>query len=127
MKLSKFLVDFKECELLNINDIIEGGKKEEYIEVLKFWNREVEDRDIVLEDLDKDNGILYKLLCDWNEDKFIIKNGLGFSCWEYSLEDFFRDMFYKSEENKEGNYNLFEMEDINRMMYGEEQVKIIVK
>ena len=38
-------------------------------------------------------------------------------CWEYSLEDYFRDMFDKNGYEKD-EFSMFELKDINKMMYG---------
>jgi hypothetical protein len=75
MKVKEFLVDFKENEILNVKDLELGDELEkEYVDLLnEFFGREVEDRDIVLDDLDKDNGFLYKLMCEWFENEFVVK------------------------------------------------------
>jgi len=117
MKLKTFLVDFKNSELSNINDCDLDDKLElEYINLLnEFFDREVEDRDIVLDDLDKDNGFIYKLMCEWFEKEFVRDNDLGLVWWEYSLEDLFRDSFGIGD--LRNGYNLFELEDINSKLY----------
>ena len=115
MKLKSFLEDFRDEEILNIEYLELGDKESEYIDLLnKFFNREVEDRDFVLDDLDKDNGFLYKLMCEWYENEFVRENDLGLVWYEYSLEDFFRDSFRIDGEL----YKLFEVDDINRKLYG---------
>ena len=116
MKVKEFLVDFKNEEILNVKDLeLSNELENEYVNLLnEFFNREVEDRDIVLEDLDKENGILYKLMCEWFENEFVVENDLGLVWYEYSLEDLFRDTFCI-----EGDiYKLFKLEDINRKLYG---------
>jgi hypothetical protein len=120
VKLKDFLVDFKESELLNINDLnLNNELKDKYINLLnEFCNKEVEDREIVLEDLDRDNGVLYKMMCDWFGNGFIIENDLGLVWYEYSLEDLFRDSF-GIYDNDLVSYGLFEIDDINNKMYGE--------
>ena len=85
----------------------------------EFFDREVEDREIVLDDLDKDNGFLYKLMCEWNEKDFIVKHELGCLWYEYSLEDFFRDTFGIEKGSEDIGFNLFEIEDINKKLYGD--------
>ena len=118
IKLKDFLVDFKNEELENISDLELGKLEDEYRNLLNsFFDREVEDREIVLEDLDKDNGFLYKLMCEWFENEFIVENELGLVWYEYSLEDLFRDYF--GIEGSCGN-DLFSIEDINKKLYGEE-------
>jgi hypothetical protein len=85
----------------------------------EFWKFEGEDREIVLEDLKRDEGILYKKMCDWNESEVVIELELNMICWEYSIEDYFRDMFDKNGFEKD-EFNMFELRDINKMMYGED-------
>jgi hypothetical protein len=122
MKVKEFLIDFKEVELFNIDNLDLGELKEEYINLLnEFFDREVEDREIVLDDLDKDNGFLYKLMCEWYSKEFIVENDLGL-CWhEYSLEDLFRDTFGIIDSKFSVSFNLFEIEDINKKLYGDEE------
>lgn len=116
MKLKEFLLEFKKNELENIEDLELGDFEKKYINLLnEFFDREVEDRDIVLEDLDKDNGFLYKLMCEWFENEFIVENDLGLVWYEYSLEDLFRDCFGIGGEC--GN-DLFEIDDIDEKLYG---------
>jgi hypothetical protein len=119
MKLKEFLVDFKENELFSIGDFeLSEELENEYKNLLnEFFGREVEDRDIVLEDLDKDNGFLYKLMCEWYENEFIVENDLGLCWYEYSLEDLFRDTFGISDSEFNVGFNLFEIEDINKKLY----------
>ena len=118
MKVKEFLVDFKECEILNVSDLGLSNEVElKYINLLnEFFDREVEDRDIILDDLDKDNGFIYNLMCEWFENEFIIENDLGLVWYEYSLEDLFRDSF-----DVDGDmYKLFSIEDIESKLYEEE-------
>ena len=120
IKLKDFLRDFRNEELENINELYELNSEleEKFINLLnEFFNRKVEDREVVLEDLDKDNGFLYKLMCEWFENEFIVENELGLVWYEYSLEDLFRDYF--GIEGSCGN-DLFSIEDINKKLYGEE-------
>jgi hypothetical protein len=119
MKLKEFLVDFKENELFSIGDFeLSEELENEYKNLLnEFFGREVEDRDIVLEDLDKNNGFLYKLMCEWYENEFIVENDLGLCWYEYSLEDLFRDTFGISDSEFNVGFNLFEIEDINKKLY----------
>jgi hypothetical protein len=119
MKLKEFLIDFKENELFSIGDFeLSEELENEYKNLLnEFFGREVEDRDIVLEDLDKNNGFLYKLMCEWYENEFIVENDLGLCWYEYSLEDLFRDTFGISDSEFNVGFNLFEIEDINKKLY----------
>jgi hypothetical protein len=84
----------------------------------EFWEFKGEDREIVLEDLNCSSGILYKKMCDWNESEVVIELELNMICWEYSIEDYFRDMFNEKDECSE--FKLFSLRDINKMMYGED-------
>jgi len=121
VKLKDFLVDFKKVELENIGDLGLGELEGEYRNLLdSFFDREVEDREVVLEDLDKDNGFLYKLMCEWFENEFIVNNDLGLVWYEYSLEDLFRDSFGKDDSEFNFGFNLFEIEDINKKLYGDD-------
>jgi hypothetical protein len=127
VKLSDWFEMMKESELINVE---EGNvnKVEEFKKLCnEFWKVEGEDREIVLEDLKKDEGILYKKMVEWNENELVIEEDLNMVWWEYSLEDYFRDMFgiikEESKFNRNDEYNIFEIEDINRMMYGEDYNK----
>jgi len=121
VKLKDFLVDFKKVELENIGDLGLGELEGEYRNLLdSFFDREVEDREVVLEDLDKDNGFLYKLMCEWFENEFVVNNELGLVWYEYSLEDLFRDSFGKDDSEFNFGFNLFEIEDINKKLYGDD-------
>jgi hypothetical protein len=118
MKLSKFFVEFKGIEIDNVKEFeLDSNIEKEYIRLInEFFNEnKVEDRDIVLDDLDKDNGFLYKLMCEWYKNEFIVENDLGLVWYEYSLEDLFRDSFGIGGgcEN-----DLFEINDINDKLYG---------
>ena len=118
MKVKEFLVEFKKIELENVGDFeLDNKLEKKYINLLnEFFNREVEDRDIVLEDLDKNNGFLYKLMCEWFENEFIREYELGLVWYEYSLEDLFRDSFGIGGACEN---DLFEIDDINNKLYGE--------
>ena len=119
VKLKDFLVDFKENELFNLKELeLDNEVELEYKNLLnEFFDREVEDREVVLEDLDKDNGFLYKLMCEWYENEFIVENDLGLCWYEYSLEDLFRDSFGIDNSKFSCSFNLFEIEDINKKLY----------
>ena len=120
IKLKDFLRDFRNEELENVNELYElnGELEEKFINLLNgFFNIKVEDREVVLEDLDKDNGFLYKLMCEWFENEFVVKWGLGFVWYEYSLESLFRDYFGIGGACEN---DLFSIEDINKKLYGEE-------
>jgi hypothetical protein len=120
-KLSSWFEFMLESELNE--DIMYGlseEKKNEYINLCnEFWKLEGEDRNIVLEDLKKDEGILYKKMVEWNENELLIELDMNMVWWEYSLEDYFRDMFDKNGFDKD-EFSLFELKDINKMMYGED-------
>jgi hypothetical protein len=121
MKLSNWFEFMLESELNE--DMMYGlseEKKNKYINLCnEFWKLEGEDRNIVLEDLKKDEGILYKKMVEWNKNELIIELDMNMLWWEYSLEDYFRDMFDKNGFNKD-EFSLFELKDINKMMYGDD-------
>lgn len=108
-----FEVDYNEWEL-------NEDERNKFIEFSsKFWEFKGEDREIVLEDLNCSSGILYKKMCDWNESEIVIELELNMVCWEYSIEDYFRDMFDKDGFEKD-EFSMFELRDINKMMYGDD-------
>lgn len=74
-------IDFNKEELEEI--------KKSYKDIFEF---EVEDRMFELEDVRKDKGILYKLLVNYNENEVVKKYDLNMYWWEYSLEDYLRDL-----------------------------------
>ena len=117
IKLKDFLVDFKNDELNNL-DLYElnSDLEKEFINLLnEFFDKEVEDREVILDDLDCEDGFLYKLMCGWFENEFIVKWELGLVWYEYSLESLFRDYFGIGGEYKN---DLFEIDDINNKLYG---------
>ena len=114
VKLKDFLVDFKKVELENIGDLELGKLGNKYINLLnEFFDREVEDRNVILNDLDRNNGFLYKLMCEWFENEFVVENGLGLVWYEYSLESLFRDSFGIGGACEN---DLFEIDDINNKL-----------
>lgn len=124
--LKDFVENVKSVELLNV----EGYGFDEELElefindVNEFWNGDTfENRDIVLEDLKIDEGILYLKMVEWND--ILIKYDLNFDIWEYSLEDFFRDTF--NIEDIDSDFKLFNINDINKMMYGDNYEELVGK
>jgi hypothetical protein len=125
IKIKDFLIDFKEVELNHIDDVVLSGfilneEKNKYIDLLnEFFDREIEDREIVLDDFDCDNGFIYKLMCEWFEKEFVIENELGLCWYEYSLEDLFRDWFGIEKETNYApiSYNLFSIKDLEEKLY----------
>jgi hypothetical protein len=126
IKIKDFLVDFKKVELNHINDTVLSGfilneeKKSKYIDLLnEFFDREIEDREIVLDDFDCDNGFIYKLMYEWYKKEFVVENGLGLCWYEYSLEDLFRDWFGIEKEYHyiTTSYNLFSIKDLEKKLY----------
>jgi len=95
MKLSEWFNEKIEEIRINVNDY--GLSDEEKSEWLKFndefWKFDGEDREIVLEDLMKDEGLLYKKVVEFNENELVVELGMGNDMWEYSIEDEFRDEF----------------------------------
>ena len=111
MTIQEFLTNFKESELWGRGDIrLDETDMKEYLAFLdEFCTAGIEDRDITLDDLKKDQGYLYNKMVDYNKAEIIRKTGLNMVWWEYSLEDFFRDSFC----------DLFPVKDINNVLYGE--------
>jgi hypothetical protein len=109
-------VDLEDYDINELNE----DERDKFVEFSnEFWKFKSEDREIVLEDLKKDEGILYKKMCEWNESEIIIELEMNMVCWEYSIEDYFRDMFDKDGFIKD-EFSMFELRDINKMMYGED-------
>lgn len=112
MKIKEWFNEMKESELMCIEEgNVDEGRVDEYRKLCNdFWKFEGEDRDIVLEDLKKDEGLLYVKMCEWNENELLIELDLNMVWYEYSLEDYFRDFFEE----------VFSIRDINKMMYGDD-------
>jgi hypothetical protein len=116
-ELKDFVEMIKNGELLNVKELEFDKELElEFInDINEFWNDNTfENRDIVLEDLKADEGILYLKMIEWSN--ILIKYDLNFDCFEYSIEDFFRDTFNNSRDDSD--FKLFSIDDINKMMYG---------
>ena len=125
--LKSFSKKLKSNELENIADY--GFSKELELEFIsdinKFWNDDTfENRDIVLDDLKINEGILYLKMVEWND--VLMKYDLNFDAFEYSLEDFFRDVFGIEGDDDEG-FRLFSIDNINKMVYGDYYDKIVGK
>lgn len=120
MKANEVLLSEWMKDMKDIWDIAYSVGEEGYEEIMefnkKFWVLDCEDRNIVLEDLKAEEGILYKKMVAWTTDPLIVKLECGFNMWEYSLEDYFRDEFGSQELGRK----LFSDRDINKMMYGED-------
>jgi hypothetical protein len=98
------------------NDLLEGDEVEEYNKfVLDFFKFEGKDREIELNDLKNDEGILFKKMVDWNENELVKKLDLNMVWYEYSLEDYFRDMFNIN--NEDSIFKLFSLREINSVLY----------
>ena len=81
-------------------DLLEGNEVEEYNKfVMEFFKFEGKDREIELNDLRNDDGILFKKMVDWSENEVVKKLELNMVWYEYSLEDYFRDMFNLNNED----------------------------
>ena len=81
-----------------------------------IFNIEIEeDKMFELEDIRKDKGILYKLLVNFNENEVVIKYDLNMCWWEYSLEDYFRDLL---DELLDIEYNV-----VNEYLYDKEDLE----
>lgn len=114
VKLSDWFKEMLDYELNN--DLLEGDEVEEYNKfVMEFFKFEGKDREIELNDLRNDDGILYKKMVDWNEDEVVKKLELNMVWYEYSLEDYFRDMFDLN--NEDSVFKLFSLREINSVLY----------
>ena len=113
----KFMLELElGCNGIGLNE----DERDKFVKFsIEFWEFKGEDREIVLEDLNCSSGILYKKMCDWNESEVILELDMNMNCWEYSIEDYFRDMFDKDGFIKD-EFSMFELRDINKMMYGED-------
>jgi hypothetical protein len=114
VKLSDWFKEMLDYELNN--DLLEGDEVEEYNKfVLDFFKFEGKDREIELNDLKNDEGILFKKMVDWNENELVKKLDLNMVWYEYSLEDYFRDMFNIN--NEDSIFKLFSLREINSVLY----------
>ena len=117
MKLKEVLNEIKEGFKFNLEDV--NFSKEELEEIEKsyddIFNIEVEDRMFELEDIRENEGILYKLLVNYNENEVVIKYDLNMCWWEYSLEDYFRDLLDE----------LFDLDsnEVNKYLYSKEDLE----
>ena len=119
MKLKDLVNEIKEGFKFNLEDV--NFSKEELEEIEKsyddIFNIEVEDRMFELEDIRENEGILYKLLVNYNENEVVIKYDLNMCWWEYSLEDYFRDLLdelFDLEYNVVNEY-LYDKEDLEEL------------
>ena len=114
VKLSDWFKEMLDCELNN--DLLEGNEVEEYNKfVMEFFKFEGKDREIELNDLRNDDGILFKKMVDWSENEVVKKLELNMVWYEYSLEDYFRDMFNVN--NEDSIFKLFSLREINSVLY----------
>ena len=117
MKLKDLVNEIKEGFKFNLEDV--NFSKEELEEIEKsyddIFNIEVEDRMFELEDIRENEGILYKLLVNYNENEVVIKYDLEMCWWEYSLEDYFRDLLDE----------LFDLDsnEVNKYLYSKEDLE----
>ena len=116
MKLKEVVNEIKEGFKFNLENV--DFSKEELKEIEKSYDDmfdiEVEDRMFELEDIRKNEGILYKLLVNYNKNEVIIKYDLNMCWWEYSLEDYFRDLLEEllDLDSNEVNKYLYSKEDL---------------
>jgi hypothetical protein len=54
-------------------------------------------------------------MVDWNEDELVKKLELNMVWYEYSIEDYFRDMFNLNDEDS--SFKLFSLREINSVLY----------
>jgi hypothetical protein len=112
MKLSEWFNEKIEEIKINVDDYdLSDEEKSEWLKFSnEFWEFKGEDREIVLKDLMKDEGLLYKKVVEFNENELVIELGMGNDMWEYSIEDGFRDEFG----------DIFGLRNVNMMVYGED-------
>jgi len=114
VKLSNWFKEMVEIEFNN--DLLNDEEREEYNKfVLEFFKFKGKDREIELNDLKNDEGILFKKMVDWNENELVKKLELNMVWYEYSLEDYFRDMFDLN--NEDSVFKLFSLREINSVLY----------
>jgi hypothetical protein len=112
MKLSEWFNEKIEEIKINVNDYdLSDEEKSEWLKFSnEFWEFKGEDREIVLEDLRKDEGLLYKKVVEFNENELVVDLEMGNDMWEYSIEDGLRDEFG----------DIFGLRNVNMMVYGED-------
>jgi hypothetical protein len=87
-------------------------------EVIKsIFDVEVEDRLFSLEDVRIDKGIVYNKLVDYNKNEVIIFNDLNMLWYEYSLEDYIRDICERELGIDCNEVNKYVYEDYNEEDY----------
>ena len=87
-------------------------------EVIKsIFDVEVEDRLFSLEDVRIDKGIVYNKLVEYNKNEVIIFNDLNMLWYEYSLEDYIRDMCERELGIDCNEVNKYVYEDYNEEDY----------
>jgi hypothetical protein len=87
-------------------------------EVIKsIFDVEVEDRLFSLEDVRIDKGIVYNKLVEYNKNEVIIFNDLNMLWYEYSLEDYIRDICERELGIDCNEVNKYVYEDYNEEDY----------
>jgi hypothetical protein len=87
-------------------------------EVIKsIFDVEVEDRLFSLEDVRIDKGIIYNKLVEYNKNEVIIFNDLNMLWYEYSLEDYIRDICERELGIDCNEVNKYVYEDYNEEDY----------
>jgi hypothetical protein len=125
MKKEMKLKEILECIKIDLNCGIDevnlGISKEECKKVEEVINSifdvEVEDRLFSLEDVRIDKGIVYNKLVDYNKNEVIIFNDLGMLWYEYSLEDYIRDICERELGIDCNEVNKYVYEDYNEEDY----------
>jgi hypothetical protein len=119
MKLKEILKEIEidlgyNIEGTGINDD-ECNKVREVIS--SIFDVEVEDRLFSLEDVRIDKGIVYNKLVDYNKNEVIIFNDLNMLWYEYSLEDYIRDICERELGIDCNEVNKYVYEDYNEEDY----------
>jgi hypothetical protein len=119
MKLKEILKEIEidlgyNIEGTGINDD-ECNKVREVIS--SIFDVEVEDRLFSLEDVRIDKGIVYNKLVEYNKNEVIIFNDLNMLWYEYSLEDYIRDICERELGIDCNEVNKYVYEDYNEEDY----------
>ena len=121
MKLKEILECIKIDLNCSIDEVNLGISKEECKKVEEVINSifdvEVEDRLFSLEDVRIDKGIVYNKLVDYNKNEVIIFNDLNMLWYEYSLEDYIRDICERELGIDCNEVNKYVYEDYNEEDY----------
>ena len=121
MKLKEILKEIEIDLNCGIDEVNLGISKEECKKVEEvissIFDVEVEDRLFSLEDVRIDKGIVYNKLVEYNKNEVIIFNDLNMLWYEYSLEDYIRDICERELGIDCNEVNKYVYEDYNEEDY----------